>query len=449
MSTPTPSDIYSQLLSRMGEAQPRPRLEPVQRLTDLLGQPQTLYPVILVGGTNGKTSTARAIESLLRAYGLKTGLFTSPHLVSFTERIQIDGENISEDFLAEVWNELQPALEIVDVELRDQGEPAITFFEALAALAYSAFADAPVEVAVVEVGMGGEWDATNIIDAEVAVMTPIGLDHVHILGETTTEIARTKSHILKAGKTLVSASQETDVLRVLQEHADTVGATIHAQGKDFVLRSDQGGVGGRIIEVTGITGHEYEGAFIPLFGPHQAENMTLAVAAVEAFLNLGTALPTDVLEQGLGQVTSPGRLQPIGIQPLVLVDAAHNPHGAHTLATAMEESFSFEELIVIAGMLDDKDSRGVLEELLSITPNLYLTGIHSDRAMSPDDLAFIAREIRADVNMQVFDELEEAVYEARGWAEEADGRGVLITGSIVLVGEAISLARNAEWGHEA
>ena len=433
----------------MGEAQPRPRLEPVQRLTDLLGQPQTLYPVILVGGTNGKTSTARAIESLLRAYGLKTGLFTSPHLVTFTERIQIDGENISGEFLAEVWSELQPALQIVDTELRDQGEPAITFFEALAALAYSAFADAPVEVAVVEVGMGGEWDATNIVDAEVAVMTPIGLDHVHILGETTTEIARTKAHILKSGNTLVSATQEPAVLSALQEHANTVGATIHSLGKDFELRSDQGGVGGRIIEVTGITGHEYEGMFIPLFGPHQAQNMTLAVAAVEAFLGLGTALPADVLEQGLGQVSSPGRLQPIGIQPLVLVDAAHNPHGAQTLATAMEESFSFDELIVIAGTLDDKDSRGVLEELLRITPNLYLTGIQSERSKSPDDLAFIAREIRADVNLQVFDELEEAVTEARGWAEETDGRGVLITGSVVLAGEAIALARSSDWGHEA
>lgn len=448
MGASSTAEVYAELLSRTGEAQPRPRLDPVRRLTDLLGQPQNLFPVIHVGGTNGKTTTARVIESLLRAYGLKTGLFTSPHLVEFTERIQLEGEQISEAALVAAWEEMQPALEIVDTELAAKGELPITYFEALAALAYTAFADAPVEVAVVEIGIGGEWDATNITDAEVSVITPIGLDHVHILGDTVAEIARTKAFIVKEGKTLVTAAQEPSALAELEARAEAVGSRMLVAERDFSLRADVSGVGGRIVEITGIAGTEYEGLFIPLYGPHQAENVTLAVAAVEAFLGTERPLPEDALEQGLGSLTSPGRLQPIGVQPLVLVDAAHNPHGAKTLATAMSESFSFSDLMLIVGTFADKDARGILEALLPLTPNVYVVGIHSERSRDPEELARLALEVRPDVNLQLFDELEEAVEEARGWAEEADGRGVLIAGSVFLAGEAISLARQADWGAE-
>lgn len=446
MSATTPAEVYALLQGRIGEAQPRPRLEPVRRLTDLLGQPQELYPVILVGGTNGKTTTARVIESLLRAYGLKTGLFTSPHLIDFTERIQIDGENIADDQLVAVWEEMQPALEIVDAELEAAGDTPITYFEALVALAYAAFADAPVEVAVIEIGMGGEWDATNITEAEVSVMTPVGLDHTEILGVTLGEITRTKSFIAKAGKTLVSAEQSPEALAEIEDRVQSVGSQLVLAGRDFSLRGDTSGVGGRIVEITGIRGDQYEGMFIPLYGPHQAENVTVAVAAVEAFLGAERPLPHDALEQGLGGLTSPGRLQPIGVQPLMLVDAAHNPHGAAVLATAIEESFSFSDLMLVVGTYADKDSRGVLEALLPLTPHLYVVGMDSERATDPDQLAVLAREIRPDVDLQLFDELDEALEEARGWAEDEDGRGVLVTGSVFLAGAALEVARASDWG---
>lgn len=446
MSASNTEEVYAELLARTGEAQPRPRLAPVLRLTDLLGQPQNLYPVIHVGGTNGKTTTSRVIESLLRAYGLRTGLFTSPHLVDFTERIQIDGEQISEPALVEAWQEMQPALDVVDAELVAEGELPITFFEALAALAYTAFADAPVEVAIVEIGMGGEWDATNITDAEVSVMTPIGLDHVHVLGNTVAEIARTKAFIVKPGKVLVSAAQDPQALASLRARVDEIGATMLVAGDDFSLRADVSGVGGRIVEITGISGTDYEGLFIPLYGPHQAENVTVAVAAVEAFLGTERPLPEDALEQGLGSLTSPGRLQPIGVQPLVLVDSAHNPHGARTLAAAIEESFHFSELMLVIGTFADKDAQGILEALLPLTPDVYVVGIHSDRSRDPEELAQLARGIREDINLQLFDELEEALEEARGWADEAEGRGVLVAGSVFLAGEAITIARAADWG---
>ena len=446
MTQLTPGEIYAQLLERMGEASPQPRLDPVRRLTDLLGQPQMLYPVIHVGGTNGKTTTARAVESLLRAYGLKTGLFTSPHLVDFTERVQIDGENISADFLAAVWEEMQPALQIVDAELESRAEPALTFFEVLAALAYAAFADAPVEVAIVEIGLGGEWDATNIVDADVSVMTPIGLDHVHLLGSTLAEIAKTKAHIAKSGKVLVSARQAREAEEQLLKHAEHVGASVLIADHDFSLRGDTSGVGGRIVEITGIRGDEYEGFFMPLYGPHQAENVLLAVAAVEAFLGADRPLPDDALEEGLGSLTSPGRLQPIGAQPLVLVDAAHNPHGAATLARAIEESFSFTDLMLVVGSLEDKDAEGMLRALLPLTPHAYVVGVASDRSRDPEELAVIAKDLRPDLDLQLFDDLTEAIDEARGWAAEADGRGILITGSVVLAGEALQIARNSDWG---
>ena len=446
MTQLTAGEIYAQLRERTGEATPQPRLDPVRRLTDLLGQPQLLYPVIHVGGTNGKTTTARAIESVLRAYGLKTGLFTSPHLTDFTERIQIEGENIPPETLAAVWDEMQPALNIVDGELEAAGTPRLTFFEVLVALAYAAFADAPVEVAIVEIGLGGEWDATNIVDAEVSVMTPVDLDHMHLLGNTLGEIARTKSFIAKPGKPFVVAAQSDEVLAELDARAKDIGAPMLLAGRDFSLRGDTSGVGGRIVEITGTRGHEYDGYFIPLYGPHQAENVLLAVAAVEAFLDVDRPIPDDALEQGLGALTSPGRLQPIGVQPLVLVDAAHNPHGAVTLTHAINESFSFSDLILVIGSLDDKDAHGMLEALLPLTSNVYVVGVTSERSRDPEELATISRTLRDDLNLQLFDDLEEAVDEARGWAAEADGRGVLITGSVVLAGEALQLAQNSDWG---
>ena len=332
--------VYDELLERAGEAHPRPRIEPVRRFAQLAGMPQELYPIIQVAGTNGKTSTARIIETLLRAHGLRTGLFTSPHLVSFTERIQLDGVPIDGAELAFVWDSLQPALQLVDSELQQQGHGRITFFEALTVLAYAAFADAPVEVAVIEVGLGGQWDATNIADAAVSVFTPIDLDHTELLGDTLAQIARTKAGIIKSSSVVVSAAQDAAAMAEIEAVAAAQNASVHSAGRDFELISDSPAVGGRMISARSkVYGAEYKDLVLPLLGAHQAHNAVTALAAVEAFFK--RKLDLETLELGLRAVTSPGRMQLIAADPAVLVDAAHNPHGARALVRAVRESFNF------------------------------------------------------------------------------------------------------------
>lgn len=443
--TDSSSHVYEQLLERVGEATPRPRIEPVQRLADLLGSPQHSYPVIHVAGTNGKTSTARAIESILRAHGLRTGLFTSPHLTNFAERIQLDGELISDQALDDSWQEMQVALDLVDSELAAQGDSPITFFEALAVLSFVAFADAPVEVAVIEVGMGGEWDATNVVNAQVAVFTPIDFDHVSILGHTIAEIARTKSGIIKADSLVVSSAQPAEALKELHEKTASFGSTLAVEGVDFGLRADRGGVGGRLVEISGVNDAHYEGVYVPVFGTHQSQNVLLATAAVEAFFGFERAVPQDVLEEGLAQLTSPGRLQPIGHNPSVIVDAAHNRHGALTLAAAIKESFQFEELTLVLGVLEHKDAEGIITALLPLANQVYVTGLSSDRALAPEQLADIVAGLTEELPLITFDTVNEALTEAREWASEGEARGVLVAGSVVLAGEAIALAQQEGW----
>lgn len=445
------AQVYAALLERVGEANPRPRIEPVRRLAELAGAPHTAFPVIQVAGTNGKTSTSRAIESILRAHGLRTGLFTSPHLEHFTERIRIDGDPITGSALASAWAELTLPLEILDAELVADGQSPVTFFEALAVLAFVAFADAPVEVAVLEVGMGGEWDATNVADAAVAVFTPIALDHVGILGDTIAEIARTKAGILKpgmgaAGAIAVSAEQDPEALVELRARAEETGVPLHVFGEKFRVDGDRLAVGGRLIEMSGIAGTAYDPAFVPLHGSHQSANTALAIAAVEAFFGGERPVPEAVLDEGLAQLTSPGRLQLIGTDPIVYVDAAHNPHGAAALAEAVRESFSFEELAVVVGVLGEKDAAGVLGALAPIASRLILTRPDSPRSLEVGELLDIVDEQLGDVNVMQTDSLAEALIEARDWALQEDGRAVLVTGSVVLAGEAIALARAGDWG---
>lgn len=442
---PGAASVYEALLERVGEASPRPRIEPARRLAELAGSPQLSFPVIQVAGTNGKTSTSRAIESLLRAHGLRTGLFTSPHLVDFTERFQIDGEPIRDEGLVSAWADLQLPLAVVDRELTDAGQSPITFFEALAVLAFLAFADAPVEVAVIEVGMGGEWDATNIADAQVAVFTPIDLDHTSILGPTIAEIAHTKSGIIKQGTFVVSARQHEDAVGELRVTADERDATVLIAGVDFDLVEDRLAVGGRQIDVRGITGHVYDSAFVPLYGSYQAENVAVAVAAVEGFFGGERPIPETVFEEGLAQLTSPGRLQLIGTDPIVYVDAAHNPHGAEALARAVTESFAFTELALVVGVLAEKDASGVLSALAPIADAVYLTPVDSERTVAADDLAELGSEVLGELPVSVTESLPEALDVARGWATRREGRAVLVVGSVVLAGEAIAFARSEGW----
>ncbi len=442
----TAAQVYEELLTRVGEANPRPRIEPVRRLAELAGSPQLSYPVVQVAGTNGKTSTSRAIESLLRAHGLRTGLFTSPHLVDFTERFQVDGQPIAEAALAEAWEELRLPLQLVDSELEAAGHGRITFFEALAVLAFVAFADAPVEVAVIEVGMGGEWDATNIVDAQVAVFTPIGLDHTEHLGPDTQTIAHTKSLIMKPGSTAVTAEQDVDALGELADTAARLGVRLYVQGRDFSLAEDRLAVGGRQVDVVGLTGHAYDPAFVPLYGQHQAENATLAIAAVEAFFGGERPIPEEVLDEGLGQLTSPGRLQLIGTDPIVYVDAAHNPHGAEALVRAVTESFAFEELAIVTGVLEEKDAHGLLHALAPITHQVFVTAVDSPRSLPVEELAAIAESAIPDTPVEELASLPLALERARSWAGESNARAVLVVGSVLLAGEAISHSRSENWG---
>lgn len=437
--------VFEELLARVGESAPQPRLEPTRRVTELLGDPQRSYPIIHVTGTNGKTSTSRIAESILRAYGLRTGLMTSPHLVRVNERIVIDGQPISNRALAQNWDDVRPYIDMVDAELIANGEETLTYFEALTVLAFAAFADAPIDVAVIEVGMGGEWDSTNVGDGQVAVFTPIALDHTQRLGSTVTEIARTKAGIIKPVASVVSANQSGDVLAELERAAELTESSLEVEGDGFALESSAVAVGGQVITVRGLA-ETYRDLFLPLFGDHQGHNAALAIAAVESFLGAGTQpLVGDVLAEGLATASSPGRLQVVGVDPTVIVDAAHNPHGAAALAAALGSYFTFDEVAVVLGVLQDKDSAGIVAALAPVAARFYVTQSHSERAVPYDELAELVVEHAGQDSTDRFENVVLALADARAWAAQSDRRAVLVTGSITLVGEAIALATAERW----
>ena len=438
-------DIYADLLGRIGEAAPQPRLEPTRRACELLGDPQRTAPVVHITGTNGKTSTSRMIEALLRAAGLKTGLLTSPHLVKVNERIVIDGIPVSNEAFVRNYRDIEPYLAMVDAELIANGEEALSYFEALTVLGFAVFADAPVDVMVLEVGMGGEWDSTNVADGQVAVFTPIALDHQARLGNTIGEIAKTKGGIIKPAATVVTAMQVVEAMDELRSAAEHDEATMVIEMVDFGLDSTTVAVGGQVITVRGRAG-TYADVFLPLYGDYQGQNAAVAIAAVESFIGNGTvALDPDVVAAGLANATSPGRLQLIGIEPTVFVDAAHNPHGAKALASAMTEYFDFSEIAVVIAVLSDKDAHGVLAELAPIAERFHITRSQSDRATPVDELAQIALSVTHEDAVHPYDDFEHAVSAAREWAAQGPSRAVLITGSITLVGEAIALAEAGGW----
>jgi dihydrofolate synthase/folylpolyglutamate synthase len=435
--------VHAELLGRSGEATPKPRLGATRRAVELLGDPQRSFAVVHVTGTNGKTSTARMIESILRAYGLRTGLMTSPHLLRINERIMIDGEPISDQALADNWADVAPYLLMVDAELAANGDAALSNFEALTVLAYASFADAPVDVAVIEVGMGGEWDSTNVADGDVAVLTPVALDHTRYLGDTVAEIARTKSGIIKPAAIVVSALQATEAMDEIASAARHNEAEVVAEGIGFALLDARLAVGGQLIDVRGRAG-EYRELFLPLFGEHQAHNAAVAIAAVESFLGNGRQmLADDVLTEGLTTVTSPGRLQLIGIAPSVLVDAAHNPHGAQALGRALMQSFAFDSITAIVGVLADKDDQGIIEALDPIVDRFIVTRCDSTRTVSADDLAETVTAVAGPDRVRVEPDFALALAEAR--AEAGPNDAILVTGSITLVGQAMLIAQEQNW----
>jgi dihydrofolate synthase/folylpolyglutamate synthase len=431
--------VAKELEQRLGESAPQPRLEATRRVVELLGDVHRSYPVIQVAGTNGKTSTSRLIEAILRAYGLRTGLFTSPHLISFNERIQIDGDPIANDKLVENWVDIKPYVEMVDKELEAKGEPRLTYFEVLTILAFASFSDAPVDVAVVEVGLGGEWDSTNVADAVVAVFTPIDLDHMDRLGSTIDEIARTKSGIIKPSAIVVSAAQVDEVVHVLEHAVELTESPLVFVGVDVTVESTVA-VGGQMLTIKGTSG-EYNDLFLGLYGGHQAQNAALAIAAVESFLGGSSiSLDPEVLTEAFASVESPGRLQLVAKHPSVLVDAAHNPHGAKALAQALESYFTFDEVVLVFSALQGKDARGILAPLAPHVTRVIVTEVNSPRATSTSELARIAADVAGAANVEVIADSSAAVAKARALVADSDRGAVLVAGSIVLVGEVMAEA---------
>ncbi|WP_298942321.1 folylpolyglutamate synthase/dihydrofolate synthase family protein [uncultured Microbacterium sp.] len=435
--------VYSTLLTRQGEQWVQPRVERTRRVLELLDDPQRTYRVVHVTGTNGKTSTSRIIESIIRAHGLRTGLFTSPHLERFTERIMIDGEPIDDALVAEAWDEISPFIDLVDAELTAAGDAPLTFFELLTVLAFAAFADAPVDVAVIEVGMGGSWDSTNAADGDVAVFAPISLDHQDRLGDTIAEIAGEKAGIIKQGAAVVSATQSPDAERVLRAAAQGREATIAVEDSAFAVTDAQLAVGGQMVSVRGLAG-TYDDLYLPLYGAHQGHNAALAIAAVESLIGGGSqAIAPDILTDGLAQVTSPGRLQLIGIAPTVLVDSAHNPHGAEALVRALGQSFDFDEWGIVLGVFGDKDVAGIVSRIAPAAAHVFATAPDSERAAEADEVADLVEP--TGIAVTVHRDLDDAAEAARAWAAASDRRAVVIAGSVVLAGEAVHLAATQDW----
>jgi dihydrofolate synthase / folylpolyglutamate synthase len=418
-------------------------LSKIEHLLDLLGSPQRAYPSIHLTGTNGKTSTARMIDSLLRAFGLHTGRYTSPHLQTVRERVSLDGEPVSEARFVATYREIEPLAALVDAE---SNEP-LTYFDMTTALAFAAFADAPVDVAVVEVGLGGADDSTNVLGAGVAVITPIGLDHTEWLGDTLTDIALAKSGIIHKGATVITAAQPEEAAVPILERCAEVGATIAREGGEFGVLRRTIAVGGQVLTLQGLGG-EYEELFVPLHGAHQAQNAAVALAAVEAFLGAGAGRQLDVerVREGFASTSSPGRLERVRSAPTILLDGAHNPHGMGATVTALQEEFAFSRLVAVVAVLADKDAAGLLDLLEPVVDVVVVTRNTSERAMPVAELEALAVEVFGPDRVEAAADLPDAIEAAVALAEsdvdaELSGVGVLITGSIYTVADARRLLK--------
>jgi dihydrofolate synthase/folylpolyglutamate synthase len=434
------AEVYASIIDRAPEHDFAPTLDRVEAVCDLLGHPELAYRVVHVGGTNGKTSTSRMIERLVREHGLRTGLFTSPHLTSVTERIRVDGEPLTPEAFVQAWQDVAPYVHMVDARSAENGGPRMSFFEVLTVMAFAAFADAPVDVAVVEVGMGGVWDATNVVQPEVAVITPIARDHERWLGYELVDIAGEKAGILKERVTAVLAAQREEVDGVLLAAAAECGARVLREGVDLEVVSRQVAVGGQVIDLR-TPGGLYTEIYLPMHGEHQAHNAALALAASEALLRGQGALDGAPVEAAFGGASSPGRLELVRTSPTVLVDAAHNPHGVEALVAAVGEAFAFERIVGVVGILADKAVEQILVELEPLLDEIVVTRSASDRSLGVADLAEVAVEVFGEDRVHSEERLDNALSLAADLAEQATvgsptGAGVLVTGSVTLVAEA-------------
>jgi dihydrofolate synthase/folylpolyglutamate synthase len=437
-------EVEGELDRRWPETRIEPSLTRIAALVDLLGSPQRAYPVLHVAGTNGKTSVAWMLDALLSRVGLRVGRYTSPHLQRVTERISVDGTPTSPQRYVESYHDIEPYVALVDA-----GSPVqMSKFEVLTGMAFATFADAPVDAAVVEVGLGGSWDATNVADATVAAITPIAVDHINYLGSDITGIAAEKAGIIKADSVAVLAQQLPEVARVLAARSIEVGATVAREGIEFGVLQRDIAVGGQQLKLQGLGG-VYDEIFLPLHGPHQARNAVLALATAEAFFGAGgnLSLDIDAVRDAFATVTVPGRLERVRTAPSVFLDGAHNPHGAQALASALREEFAFRRLVAVVGVMRDKDARGILAELEPVVDEVVLTGIGSPRAMGIDDLTAAAQEIfdvsrwRAEARLP--DAIKVAIDSATDGTDPdpagVSGVGVIITGSVAMVGAARTL----------
>ena len=430
--------IEKALLARWPETRIAPTLDRISALVDILGSPQLSYPTIHVGGTNGKTTTSRMIDSLLFEMGLRTGRFTSPHLESYLERISINGQPIDAKELIFSFNDISPYLDLMDSKF----DNPISFFEAITALAFAAFAEHPIDVGVIEVGMGGQWDATNVVAADVSVITPIGLDHMEYLGSTITEIAATKAGIIKEQGFIVLAQQTPEAAVELLRRAAEVGADVAREGLEYSIDSRAIAVGGQLISITGLRGH-YDDIFLPLHGKHQASNAAAALIAVEAFFG-EQDLDIDAVRAGFANVTSPGRCEVIHRDPTIILDAAHNPHGAKAIAETMQSEFTFDEVTGIVAVMADKDALGILQALEPIMNSIIVTSNSSERSMKVSDLSNLATQVFGADRVFAEETLEAAIDRAvkdavRPLSDES--LAILITGSVVTVGQARTAVR--------
>jgi dihydrofolate synthase/folylpolyglutamate synthase len=437
-------EVERELDRRWPETRIEPSLIRIAALADLLGSPQRAYPVLHVAGTNGKTSVAWMLDALLSRVGLRVGRYTSPHLQQVTERISVDGAPISPQRYVDAYHDIEPYVALVDA-----GSPVrMSKFEVLTGMAFATFADAPVDAAVVEVGLGGSWDATNVADATVAAITPIAVDHVNYLGSDITGIAAEKAGIIKPDSVAVLAQQPPEVARVLAARSIEVGATVAREGIEFGVLHRDIAVGGQQLKLQGLGG-VYDEIFLPLHGPHQARNAVLALATAEAFFGAGGNLSLDIeaVRDAFATVSAPGRLERVRTAPSVFLDGAHNPHGAQALASALREEFAFRRLVAVVGVMRDKDARGILAELEPVVDEVILTGSGSPRAMGIDDLTAAAQEVFDDSRLRVVARLPDAIEVAIDSATDAadpdsagiSGVGVIITGSVAMVGAARTL----------
>ena len=426
------------LLARWPETRIAPSTERIAALVDLLGSPQLTYPTIHIGGTNGKTTTSRMIDSLLFAHGLRTGRFTSPHLESYLERIAINGQPIDAKELIFSYNDIAAYLDLIDSKF----EHPISFFEAITALAFVAFAEHPVDVGVIEVGMGGQWDATNVVDADVSVIMPIGFDHMEYLGNTLHEIAATKAGIIKTGGFVVLAQQEPDAAKELIRKAAEVGADVVREGIEYSVTTRAVAVGGQLLSIKGLN-DTYEEIFLPLHGRHQATNAASALVAVEAFFG-EQPLDIDAVRAGFAAVTSPGRCEVIHRDPTIILDAAHNPHGAKALAQTLKSEFNFDEIIAVVAIFAEKDATGIFQELAEIVDHVIVTQSSSTRALPSNELEKIASSVfgvdRVSEVSDLKSALDKAIADANPPLSE-DTVGIIVTGSVVTVGEARTYLR--------